>query len=68
MSVRAAWSSSLVRGARSRTRSAAAMSSVPVPQAGSMIRRSSSAFGARQSRMPSEIASDASRVAAAVVV
>ena len=49
-------------------RSAAAMRRVPVPQAGSVIRKLAMASGSLQSHRSSVMARDASRVAAAVVV
>ena len=53
---------------KSRMRSAAAMSKVPVPQAGSVIRRRVIASGSDQSHKSSLMARVANRVAAAVVV
>ena len=52
----------------SRIRSAAAISRVPVPQAGSVIRSAATAAGSLQSQVFSLIASEASSVAAGVVV
>ena len=60
--------SSRVCGASSRMRSAAAMRRVPVPQAGSVIRKLEMASESFQSHVSSVMAREASRVAAAVVV
>ena len=49
-------------------RSAAAISSVPVPQAGSQMRNSLTALGSDQSQSSSRIASAASSTAAGVDV